>query len=183
MSRIVLTTFGSYGDLFPYLAIGQRLRERGHQAVIAAPQTYRSAVEEARLECVPIRPDVDYTDIDTFRRVMDPKRGAEVVVREILVPHLRESFHDLETACASADLLVSHVLTYAAPILGEKAGIPWISTVLSPMVFCSACEPPALAPMPWLSRRAARRATCAQVPAALVVQPLVFVASCGRIRV
>ena len=83
---------------------------------------------------------------------MDPRHGAEVVVREILVPYLRDSYRDLEAACDGADLLVSHVLTYAAPILGEKTGIPWVSTVLSPMVFASAYDPPALAPIPWLAR-------------------------------
>ena len=152
MALIVLATFGSYGDVFPYLAIGDALVRRGHEAVIAAPSTYRAAVEKAGLHFAAVRPDVDYSDIETFRRVMEPKRGAEVLVRELLVPHLRESYTDLEAACRGADLLLSHVLTYAAPILGEKLGLPWLSTVLSPMVFCSSHDPPALAPVPGFAR-------------------------------
>jgi UDP:flavonoid glycosyltransferase YjiC (YdhE family) len=151
LARIVLNTFGSYGDVFPYLAIGQRLQKHGHDPVIAAPETYRSASEDAGLEFFPVGPEVDYEDADTFRRVMDQKRGAEVVVREILVPHLRESYRQLEIACEGSDLLVSHVLTYAAPILGEKRRIPWVSTTLSPMSFVSAYDPPALAPIPWFA--------------------------------
>lgn len=152
VERIVLATFGSYGDLFPYLSIGQRLNERGHTAVIAAPETYRVAVKGAGIEFAPIRPDVAYDDPETIRRAMDPKRGIEVVIREILLPHLRDSYRDLEAACENADLLASHMLTYAAPILGEKKDIPWVSTVLMPMVFCSAYDPPALAPIPWFAR-------------------------------
>lgn len=152
MARIILNTFGSYGDVFPYLAVGQCLRSRGHDPVLAAPEAYRSSVEAAGLEFAPVRPDIDYSDPETFRRVMDQKRGAEVVVREILVPHLRDSYQDLAKACEGADLLLSHVLTYAAPILGEKQGIPWVSTVLSPMGFPSAYDPPALAPIPWFPR-------------------------------
>ena len=152
MTRIVLNTFGSYGDVFPYLAIAQCLQRRGHDPVIAAPETYRSASRDAGLAFWPVGPNVDFEDTDTFRRVMDRKRGAEVVVREYLVPHLRESYRQLESACAGAHLLVSHMLTFAAPILAEKNNIPWVSTALSPMCFASAYDPPALAPIPWLAR-------------------------------
>ena len=31
--RIVLTTFGSLGDLYPYITIAQGLQARGHEAV------------------------------------------------------------------------------------------------------------------------------------------------------
>jgi len=152
MARIVLTTFGSFGDLYPYLAIGQELRRRRHAAVIAAPRVYRAAVEAAGLEFVAVRPDVDFEDAETLHRAMDPRRGTEYVVRELVIPRLRESYGDLEAACERADLLASHVLTYGAPILGEKTGLPWVSTVLSPMIFCSAHDPPALAAVPWLAR-------------------------------
>jgi UDP:flavonoid glycosyltransferase YjiC (YdhE family) len=33
--RIVLTTFGSLGDLHPYIAVALGLKERGHEAIIA----------------------------------------------------------------------------------------------------------------------------------------------------
>jgi len=33
--RIILTTFGSLGDLFPYIAVALGLQARGHEAVIA----------------------------------------------------------------------------------------------------------------------------------------------------
>jgi UDP:flavonoid glycosyltransferase YjiC (YdhE family) len=151
MSRIVMATFGSYGDLFPYLALGQELLRRGHAAVVATAEEYRGHVTRAGLEFAPTRPDVSLDDRALLTRVMDPRRGAEVVVKELVVPALRNTYADLEQATEGADLLLSHVLTYAAPILGEKRNMPWVSTVLSPMVFCSAYDPPALAPIPWLA--------------------------------
>ncbi|MET0218312.1 MAG: glycosyltransferase, partial [Burkholderiales bacterium] len=45
MKRIVLTTFGSYGDLHPYIAIAQGLLARGHDATIVTSEMYRSKVE------------------------------------------------------------------------------------------------------------------------------------------
>jgi len=151
LARIVLTTFGSYGDVFPYLAVAEGLLRRGHDVVVATSELYRDVVGESGAAFAPVRPDVDYDDPEAFARALHRVHGPEVLVRELLVPHLRESYADLTAACVGADLLVSHVLTYAAPILAEKNGLPWVSTVLSPMVFCSAHDPPALAPIPWFA--------------------------------
>jgi len=150
MARIVLTTFGSYGDLFPYLAVAEGLLARGHEAVVATAEIYREAVVTSGAEFAVMRPEFD-DDPEVLRRALDVRRGPEVIVRELLVPHLRESYADLEAACVGADVVTSHVLTYAAPILCAKTGLPWVSTVLSPMVFCSAYDPPALAPIPWFA--------------------------------
>jgi len=84
--------------------------------------------------------------------MMDPRRGTETVVREILVPQLREGLAGLGQVCRDADLLVSHVLTYAAPIVAEQARLPWVTAILSPMAFCTAWDPPELAPLPALAR-------------------------------
>ncbi len=152
MARIVLNTIGSYGDVLPYLAVAEGLLARGHQVVVAAPGMYRALAERAGAEFAAIRPEIDYDDVEMFRRAMDPKGGAEYCVRELFVPPLRESYADLEAACEGADFLTSHIFTYAAPILGAVKGTPWMSTVLAPLSFCSAYEPAALAPIPWFAR-------------------------------
>lgn len=64
------------------------------------------------------------------------------------MPAFRDTYEDVLNPVAWADLLVSHVLTYAMPVLAEKFTKPWASTVLSPMVFLSVHEVPVLAPLP-----------------------------------
>ena len=56
MARIVLNTFGSLGDLHPYLAIALELQRRGHQPVVATHGLYRARVEAMALEFAPVRP-------------------------------------------------------------------------------------------------------------------------------
>jgi rhamnosyltransferase subunit B len=53
MSRIILTTFGSLGDLHPYLAVGLGLRDRGHDVSIATMTYYQPNVESLGLEFQP----------------------------------------------------------------------------------------------------------------------------------
>jgi rhamnosyltransferase subunit B len=54
---------------------------------------------------------------------MDSRKGSEYVIREILILALQESYEDVRTAAQGADLLVSHVLTYATRLVAEKKGI------------------------------------------------------------
>src|ERR1700677_4735242 len=124
--RIILTTFGSLGDLHPYLAIASTLKDRGHQLVIATSLFYKDKVEKAGVEFHAVRPD--FPDAKTaaalMERVMDHRKGSEVVIRELVMPHLRDSYDDLLEAVRGADLLVSHVITYTARLVAEKTGIP-----------------------------------------------------------
>lgn len=49
MSRIVLTTIGSFGDLYPKIALALELRKRGHDVVIATHKEYQNKIHEPRL--------------------------------------------------------------------------------------------------------------------------------------
>jgi rhamnosyltransferase subunit B len=151
--RIVLTTFGSYGDLHPFLALALELKRRGHDAVIATSAFYRDKVVAEGVEFAAVPPDLpDGADPAVMRNVFDPRNGPEYLVRRLVMPCLRESYAALAAACEGADLLVAHTLTFAAPLVAEKQNLPWASAVLAPMAFFSAYDPPVLPPLPWLNR-------------------------------
>ena len=151
MARIILATFGSYGDLNPFLALGLELKRRGHDPVIATAEGYRQDVESRGLGFSPARPDLDRGDLALFERALDRVKGPEVIIREIMMPQVRESYEDLERAAVGADLLLSHSQTYAAPVLAEKKNMIWLSVVLQPLMFLSAEDPSVMAPAPWLA--------------------------------
>lgn len=152
MARIVLACWGSYGDLFPYLGIATRLRALGHAPVLATCGYYRDLVEGEGFEFRSLRPDVDPDASGLIRRIMDPKGGSEVVIREIVVPGVRDAYADMQDAARGADLVVSHPVTFAAPLLAEKMGLPWISTVLAPLSFFSNTDFPLLPNAPGFTR-------------------------------
>jgi rhamnosyltransferase subunit B len=79
---------------------------------------------------------------------MDARRGGEVVFKEFVLPYLRASYEDLSAAMNGADLLVSHPITLAGPLIGRKMGRPWISTVLSPLSMFSVSDPPVWPTLP-----------------------------------
>jgi UDP:flavonoid glycosyltransferase YjiC (YdhE family) len=68
-------------------------------------------------------------------------------------PHMRETYDDTLAAVKAeggADLLVSHMVTMAAPLVAQKTGVRWASTVLAPISFLSAYDPPVMPQVPAL---------------------------------
>lgn len=142
MARIVLTCWGSYGDLFPYLGLAHRLKSMGHTPVVTTCAFHREMVEAEGLSFEPLRPDVFPDDTALLERVMDPKRGPEILIREIVAAAVGDAYEDTIDACRGADLVVSHPITFATPLVATATGLPWISTVLSPFSLFSAHDCP-----------------------------------------
>jgi UDP:flavonoid glycosyltransferase YjiC (YdhE family) len=141
--RIIIATFGSYGDIHPYIPIALELKERGHTPVVASISYYRERFEALGIEFQDLRPAVasPEEDPELIRRGMDTREGPRVVLGEILMPALRDTYEDLRRICAGADLLVSHQIIFPAPIVVEQTGIRWVSTMLAPSSMFSAHDP------------------------------------------
>ncbi len=143
--RIVLNTFGSFGDVHPYMAIALELRQRGHQPVIATSELYREKMVASNFEFIPVSPHIpppQEQDPEMMEKVMHPRSGSGFLLHEMLFPSLRESYRDILKAVAGADLLVTHPISFAGPLVAQKTGIPWVSTILAPASFFSAYDPP-----------------------------------------
>src|SRR5918998_6906202 len=160
--RVVFTTWGSFGDLHPFMALALELQKRGYVSVIATSPLYREKVEAEGIGFHPVRPDLPQPDAETsadiIRRVSHARWGPSYLFRELLVPHLRETYADTlaaATAEGRADLLVSHQVPLTAPLVAEKTGIKWISSVLFPIAFASAYDPPTPPQLPALRTLAA----------------------------
>jgi MGT family glycosyltransferase len=152
--RVVISCWGSHGDLFPYIGLALALKRRGHSPVVATSVGYRPEIEREGIAFAEAGPPIDTSAPNArelYERVMDPVKGSEVIVSELLMPKLRETYEQLRAAAEGADLLVNHPITYAGPIVAEHAGLPWLSTVLAPLSFFSARDPAVLPTAPRLN--------------------------------
>jgi rhamnosyltransferase subunit B len=155
MKKIIISTFGSFGDVHPYVAIALELKRRGHRPVIATSEIYREKMDALGLELHPVPPDLpSYDRPDEVARMvnnlMDPKTGPERVFKDFINPHLPAMYDALSEATRDADLLTTHVLSLVGPPLVEKTGIKWVSTVLAPISLFSNYEPPVFPNAPWV---------------------------------
>ena len=154
MSRFLFATLGSLGDLHPYIAVARALITRGHQAVIATAEDYRADVNGAGVEFAPMRPSMaefgDFRALTT--KIFDVYRGPEYLIRRLIMPQVRLAYEDLRNAARGADLLISHPLAFALPLVAQKHGLPWVATILSPLSFMSCYDPPVIAGASWLRK-------------------------------
>ena len=133
--RIVITCLGSYGDVFPYIGVARALKARGHQPLVATSASYRAAVEQEGIPFAPLGPDVDLRDEAALARVVDARRGGEVVIEEVVLPALDRMYDETQQLAAGADVLVSHPLTFATPAVATARAMPWVCSVLAPRSF------------------------------------------------
>ena len=128
------------------MALAHELQARGHHCIIGTSPIYREKVEAAGLEFRPVRPDLPPPESEEaremIREVSHWLRGPEYLFRELLMPHLKETYADTLAAVEGADLLISHQVPLTAPLVAEITGIKRISCVLFPIAFASAYDPP-----------------------------------------
>jgi rhamnosyltransferase subunit B len=153
--RIVLSSFGTRGDIHPLIALALELRRRGHVPVLAVPELFGPKIVSLGLEFAPVGPILNPEDNELVAMLMDIRKGTERTLREILFPAIRQSYQELLAvveAKGGADLMLAGELVYQAPIVAEVTGIPWASHVLAPLSFFSRYDAPVLPPYPMLAR-------------------------------
>lgn len=144
--KIVIATFGSLGDLNPFVALAHALKSKGFEPVVATSEFYRSWIEGEGLGFAPMRPDMNEV---TERLGMDIGEIVKRVTgddgfmfRELIFPYLRRSYDDVVAASEGAVAIVAHSLAFAAHVAAERRGLPLINVVLSPLFLFSAYDPP-----------------------------------------
>jgi UDP:flavonoid glycosyltransferase YjiC (YdhE family) len=153
--RIVLTTFGTLGDVHPLIAVALEMRRRGHTPVLAVPEIFRPKIEPLGLKFAQVGPTLNPDDPRQVAELMDIHKGTERTLRDVLFPAIRRSYDELLAAVedgGGADLMLAGELTYQAPVVAEVTGVRWASYVLAPLSFFSAHDAPVLPPYPRLAR-------------------------------
>jgi len=147
--HIVLATIGSLGDLHPMMALATELQARGHKVTIATSAFYRQKVESSGIGFHPIRPDLSPDDKALLQHAMELKSGPEFLIRDVILPHLRDMYDDLVTIAQHADILIAGEVVFAAPLVAEKFELRWASAILSPCSFLSIHDPSAIPQLPF----------------------------------
>ncbi len=122
--KIAILTFGSRGDVQPFLPLSLGLMARGYSVKLAAPQRFRDLVEGHGIQFVPLAGDPE----ELSRRLNDSGYNPIKLLRDI-VEHAIEIGADVmrqvEDVCKDADLIVhtfAHVV--GAHTLAREMNIP-----------------------------------------------------------
>jgi len=158
--RVVLVTFGSLGDLHPFVAVAKALRQRGVEPVLAGAGLYREKAEAEGIAFCEVRPTEEQILADTGLTAADlgtlisrsPHVLMDLLINRLITPYLEHAYADLCGVMQGTDLAVTSSFAFAARIAAEKLGVRTATLLLAPVAFFSAEDPPHFFELPWLPR-------------------------------
>lgn len=158
--RIVLTSHGSTGDIYPVIALAVALRRRGHEVKFATIPHYKDEIESAGIEFYPLCPNWEQPDLAYWMGRLNKIRNPVYQLREIYVgakAYIPEMIARMDAIMPGTDLLVSSYLFPMNKGIADRHGVPFATLAFAPHVIPSPDFPPENLPAPrWLGRTARR---------------------------
>lgn len=144
--HFLMTSVGSSGDVHPYIGIGRRLRQRGHEVTLLAADPHRPAIEAAGLGFASIWSEADYVEVTHDPDLWHPRRGLGMVLG-IATRGLEALWRELEARYEpERTMIVGHPLAFGARAFEEKFHVPALTIHLAPGSIRTAHQVPALPP-------------------------------------
>jgi sterol 3beta-glucosyltransferase len=131
--NITILTYGSRGDVQPFLPLSLGLMARGHKVILAAPSRFKKLVEEHGITFYPLAGDPE----DLSRRLNDAGYNFIKQVTELMSHAVEigaEMLSQTDEACRDADLIIhTFAHTVGAHTLAREKKIPDIHIQTFPM--------------------------------------------------
>ncbi len=146
-ARVLLSNFGSFGDVIPFLQMGKALHERGHEVTFATTANLRPQVEAAGLIFRSIGTAKRMDALHAEPGLWDPKRGLELMYD--LAVELTEPSRQIverERAQSAAEgrsfVAVGGMLSFGLRLARDCHPFPLMTVYLSPFLMRSRHRPP-----------------------------------------
>lgn len=158
--RVILTSHGSTGDIYPIIGLAVALRRAGHQVRFATIPHYRAEVEAAGIEFFPLCPDWKQDELSYWMGRLQKIRLPVTQLREVYrgaLPHIPEMIQRMAGALRDADVMVSSYLFPMNGLLAQRMGVPFATYAFAHHTVPSPDYPPENLGLPrWMPRTVRR---------------------------
>ncbi len=132
--RITLLTYGSRGDVEPFVALALGLSRAGHTVRLAGPEVYAGLSGPFGLDYHPLPGDPDRLVSGLVQKAGRNWLGMVRVVSGFVLPLARDVYLSAQQACRDAQLIVhSFLFTNGGHEIAVQKGVPDISAQLFPV--------------------------------------------------
>ena len=146
---VVLLTFGSSGDLNPFLALGTELQRRGRRVTLISNTRYAADAERHGFAFDGIGSIDEFDEFVNNPDAWHPSRGAKLVFGAVS-RYASESYEKLQKHVGDATTIVAGTLGMAGRVMHDASGSRLVTVHLSPTCFRSHVQPPRLPGVPYL---------------------------------
>lgn len=149
--KIGLQTWGSHGDIRPFLALAEGLQLAGHEVTLLITcvdsDVYSGVTSAAgvriRVLASPVIMPGEGAEIGwAIVNARDPLKQMKLILQRCFGPVEDEMFAAARELAAESDLLVGHYFMHPLQIAAEHAGKPYVSVLLSHAAIPSAYSHP-----------------------------------------
>lgn len=147
--HVLISCIGSAGDVYPFIAIGQILRSRGHRVDLLSSPYFRDRVESAGLAFIPIGTLEDYQHAVADADLWHPRRSFPLIWRNI-ERNLHNAYQQTVDRAGADTVLVGSTLAFNSRLAQEKLRLPGATIHLSPSCIFSAYDPAKWPSLGWL---------------------------------
>jgi len=152
--KIGIQTWGSEGDVRPFLALAAGLRSAGHDVTLVVTHVAnRDYTALGAAFSVPVRqagrlaPDRAKHAGEVLVRETNVLRQVDLILRDLFEPVEQDMLREAKRLCRESDLVIGHFLVHPLKIAAELANKPCISVFLAPLIPSSAFPPPGIPPL------------------------------------
>ncbi|MBL9161135.1 MAG: glycosyltransferase [Planctomycetaceae bacterium] len=139
--HLILSAFGSYGDVLPMVGLGAAVRARGHRVSVIVNPYFQSVVEGAGLEMLPLGTADEYRELMQHPDLWHPQRGLTLVLTRGAAHYLDEVYALLESQVTPGEtVLAAHGLDMASRIYHERHDVPLATVHFAPMALTTVHE-------------------------------------------
>lgn len=151
--HVLLTPFGSAGDVYPLIGIGSELQRRGHRITMITNAYFEDLSRRAGFDFVPFSSREDYFRLISNPDLWHPQKAVPLLAESSVIPAIPVIYRLIEQHYRPGEtVVVAGSLAMGARIAQEKLGVPLTMIHLQPAVFRSRYEPPMHPGLTWIAK-------------------------------
>jgi len=142
--EIGIQTWGSDGDILPFIALASGLRRSGHDVTVVYTSVdnkdYSSFAADFDITVIKAYERFDAERAKIFAEITearDPLKELSMILESYFVPAIDEMYSAAKTLCNDSDLVIGHGIHYPLAIAAQKFNRPRVSVALCPMTIAT----------------------------------------------
>jgi len=142
--NVVMVALGTYGDVHPFVGLGQAMRRRGHRVRVIANPFFSSLISQAGLQFTPVGSEEELRQTISDANLWHARHGLKTAL-QTGTRHLLPVYQAIADANEPGSTVVAYSsLAIGARLAQERFGIPSVAVHLAPVLFRSLVRPPVM---------------------------------------
>jgi len=138
--KIGIQTWGSDGDINPFIALAGALSRAGHEVTLAITSAERKNYDRfaerlgfklGTVDYMCEGEDAFYLIAQKFRASSNPMKQMEVIMDDMFAPDVHAMYGTALALCSENDLIIGHFIHYPLQAAAEKTGKPYLTVTLN----------------------------------------------------